>query len=181
MEGTCVLMFNCWYIFWSPRALVLWVLVIWRYRRSNVCWCWMFDAYFEALVLLFCGVWFFGGIRQQTCIDVQMFMHILKPKSFTFVGFGLWKVWGQICVNFECVEAYCEPHKALSLWGWILLKVKGVKCLLILSLEVSLQGSYLINKANDQKNYQNYPNSYEYLIHYQKNNSLSSRSMCPHQ
>ena len=48
---------------------------------------------------LFVFVWFFkldfGG---QICDDVQMFMHILKPKSFIFVVFGVMKVYDVKCV-----------------------------------------------------------------------------------
>lgn len=41
-----------------------------------------FDAYFEAQKLYFCDFWFVEGVESQMYVDVEFFMHILKPKSF---------------------------------------------------------------------------------------------------
>ena len=48
----------------------------------------MFDAYFGAQKLYFCGFLYFEGVQGHVCVDVTCMMHILKPKSYVFVNFG---------------------------------------------------------------------------------------------
>jgi hypothetical protein len=49
----------------------------------------MFEAYFEAQVLCFCEFWQFEGVGGERCADIKCLRHILKPKSFVFVIFGI--------------------------------------------------------------------------------------------
>lgn len=49
-------------------------------KRSNVCWYWTLDTYFEAQVLCLCGFWFSEGIGGQVFdayFEAHMFISVV--------------------------------------------------------------------------------------------------------
>jgi hypothetical protein len=78
--------------FEAQNLYVLWVLVFWRCKTSNVCRCSIVDTYFESQELYFFGFWSLEGVGSQMCPDFEPLRHVLKPKNFIFVGFGLSQV-----------------------------------------------------------------------------------------
>ena len=57
-----------------------------------MCQCSIVDTYFESQELYFCRFWSLEVVGGQMCLDFEPLRHILKPKNFIFVGFGLLQV-----------------------------------------------------------------------------------------
>lgn len=66
------------YIYWCPHAMFWWILDFGMCWRSNVSWCLVFYVYLSPHAI-FMRILVFRGVKDQTSLDVDFFMHILKP------------------------------------------------------------------------------------------------------